>query len=410
MTIAIGVSKLLAYKAQSALGTQATNTGGQLLRRVTANLSLAKDTYESNEINPTYQVNDFRHGARRVEGTIEGELSPLTYNDFYSAVFRKAWAATTVSGSPIAMATHNMTFAVSGSNGTLTRATGTYDFLTSGIKVGDTVRFGGTSSNDDKNFTVLDISATVLTFYPACTAEGPISSGNLTITVPGKKVWIPDTGHAAATYFTIEQWFSDVSVSEQFLDMRVGSLAFNIPATGIATVSLGFMGRNMVYPVPTSQYFGSASAITTSALLTGVSGSLMIGTTAIATVTGLQINVDSNLSTQPVLGSNQVPDIFQGRIRVSGQATMFFENKTYLENFINEDSVSLIAHMKTDSADNSEFLTITLPKLKFGGASKDDGEQGLIQTLPFVALLQGDGGSGTKYDKTSIVIHDSQQP
>jgi hypothetical protein len=94
MTIAIGVNKQVKYKVESTWGTVPAAGSAQLLRRVSSDLDLKKETYESNEIRTDYQVADFRHGVRRVAGSIRGELSPLTYSDFLAAALRKAWAAT----------------------------------------------------------------------------------------------------------------------------------------------------------------------------------------------------------------------------------------------------------------------------------------------------------------------------
>ncbi len=91
MTIATGVAKKLVYKKQSALGTIASASGAQYLRRVTSNVDLKKATYQSAEIRSDYQRADFRHGIRTVDGTISGELSPGSYADFIGSAVRQAW-------------------------------------------------------------------------------------------------------------------------------------------------------------------------------------------------------------------------------------------------------------------------------------------------------------------------------
>ena len=93
MALATGVAKQLSYKAESVWGTVPAAAGAQALRRVTSNLSLKKQTYQSGEIRSDYQVADFRHGVRSVEGSISGELSPGTYEDFMAAAVRKVFAS-----------------------------------------------------------------------------------------------------------------------------------------------------------------------------------------------------------------------------------------------------------------------------------------------------------------------------
>ena len=54
MTIAQGVSKIVTYKRQSAKGTLSGASGGQNLRRTTANFNLEKETYNgADEITST---------------------------------------------------------------------------------------------------------------------------------------------------------------------------------------------------------------------------------------------------------------------------------------------------------------------------------------------------------------------
>jgi hypothetical protein len=48
-----------------------------------------------------------------------------------------------------------------------------------------------------------------------------------------------------------------------------------------------------------------------------------------------------------------------------------------------------------------------LPNVKLGGATKSDGEQGLILTCPFTALYNSAGGTGIATEATTIAIQDT---
>lgn len=89
-TLQSNVNVTLRYAAESTFGTQASGSG-QLLRRVSSSLALAKDAFMSNEVRPDQQVSDFRHGVRRAGGTIQGELSKTTYDDLIAAALRSTW-------------------------------------------------------------------------------------------------------------------------------------------------------------------------------------------------------------------------------------------------------------------------------------------------------------------------------
>src|SRR3954470_21776020 len=95
MTIATGVNKRVYYKVEATWNTAPGTGSAQALRRVTSNLDLKKDTFESNELVTHLQRVDFRHGLGHVEGMLSGEISPGTYKDFVAAAVRKAWATVT---------------------------------------------------------------------------------------------------------------------------------------------------------------------------------------------------------------------------------------------------------------------------------------------------------------------------
>lgn len=153
MPISLGLSKLVAIKAESTYGTLPTAASAQLLRRVKSEVNLAKETYASNELRTDFQIADFRHGVRRVEGSLSGELSPGTYKDFFSYALKRDWAAVT------AIASASITITGTGPTYTLARAAGSW--LTDGVKNGSVIRLSvGTfnAANVNKNLLVIDIA------------------------------------------------------------------------------------------------------------------------------------------------------------------------------------------------------------------------------------------------------------
>lgn len=401
MAIATGVAKQLAYKAETTWGTVPAASGAQALRRVTSDLNLTKQTYQSAEIRTDYQVADFRHGVRSVAGTVRGELSPGTYEDFLAAALRKTFTAVTnITGL-------SLTIAASGDYYTVTRSSGSY--LSDGIKVGQVVRLTAGSlaaGNLNKNMLVVGLTALAATVLvlngSTLTAEGPIAS--CTMSVPGKESYVPTSGHTD-TSFAIEHWYSDVSQSEVFSGCKVNSVGIALPPSGISTIEFGFMGKDVT--TAAAQYFTSPSAASTSGVVAAVNGAVAVNGTRVALLTGLQINIAGGMTAEPVVGSNTFPDIFEGRVIVSGQFSAYFEDATLRDLFLNETEASIVAAFTTANTAAADFLSITLPRIKVGGASKDDGEKGIVQTFPFQALLNTSGGSGTSSHATTIAIQDS---
>ena len=402
MAIATGVAKQVIYKVESTWGSAPGTGSGQVLRRVQSGLSLQKDTYQSNEVRSDYQMSDFRHGVRRVAGSISGELSPGTYKDFVAAALRKDFAAVT------AITGASITIAGSGPTYTVTRAAGS--FLTDGIKVGQVVRLTAgsfTAGNLNKNLFVLSLTATVLTVMvlngSTLTAEGPIASA--TVTVPGKVTYVPLTGHTDKS-FAVEHWHSDINQSELFLGCKVSNLSLGLPPTGLATIGMDMMGKDVT--TATSGYYVSPTAAGTTGITAAVNGVLTAQGSAVALVTGLDMRIAGNMQATPVVGSNTYPDIFEGRVMVTGNMSVYFQDATFRDYFINETEVALSVALASNNLAASDFITLSCPRIKFGGADKNDGDSGLIQTMPFQALLATSGGAGVSNEQTTLYVQDSQ--
>lgn len=402
MTLAAGIFKQVAYKVESTYGTVPSAASAQSLRRVQSTLGLSKDTYKSNEIRSDMQVSDFRHGVRKVSGNIQGELSPKTYADFIAAALKRDFAAVT------AITGASLTIAGSGPTYTVTRAAGS--FLTDGVKIGDIIRLSVGSLNAlnlAKNLMVTALTATVATVIvpnaSALVAEGPIAG--CTVTVTGKKTFIPTTGHTDKSW-SIEHWHSDVSLSEVYSGCKVNKVAINLPPTGMATIAMDFMGKDIT--TAASQYFTSPTAATTTGVLAAVNGVLRVNGTTVAIITGLSVEISPEFTSAPVVGSNTISNIFPGTVKVSGQAVAQFQDATLRDVFINETEVDLYAVFTTTNDSAADFVQIALPRVKFGGASKNDGTGSIVQTIPFTALYNSTGGAGISKEATTISIQDSQ--
>lgn len=400
MTIASGVAKQLRYKRESSWGVLPGATSAQLLRRVQSTLDLGKATYQSAEIRKDRQVADFRHGVRAVAGNVSGELSPGTYADFFRAAMRQAFQA--------AVITTAADIVVSTAAPYISRSTG--NFLTDGRKAGDLVRFTGFTTGTTMNARNFLVSAVTGTSMDGHFLDGTSIAANGTgdtvvITQAGKKSYVPSTGHLDDS-FTFEHWFPEVNQSEQYTGCKIATLGIALPPTGIATIDMAFAGKDRV--TGTAEYYTSPTDETSTGLVAAVNGLILVDGAAIGTLTGLSFQVAQNLQMQPVVGSDLHPGIFPGRVTVGGQLSAFFEDGTLRDAFDDESEVSIVAAMMVSEAAQADGLVFVFPRVKLGGAAKDDGEKGLIQTIPFTALKDVNGGSGTDSDATTMSVQDTQ--
>ena len=415
MSLGEGVSCRATYKAY-ATGVISSNsqptssvdpaaTGGQILRRTSSTLSLAKDTYQSAEVRTDRQIGDFRHGVKRVTGSLNGELSPGTYWDFVEAVLRGTETA--------AVAKSNTEFtSVAADNATSKFTFGGGDPVTEGYRVGMVIRFANLSEalNNAKNFLITGFSGASnrdVSVHPAPTTMSADTAFN--VTSVGKRVITPASDHVSRK-FAIEHYFADLGIFELFTECRIGGMNFNLPATGMATVEIPVMGRDVETGSGGSAPFFTAPAdVTGTGILAAVNGLIRVQGVNQGVITGAQVNINLSPELPAVVGQNFVPEIFLGRTQVSGQLTAFFEDLTLVNYFRNETEISVLLYLLASSADAADAMTIFLPKVKLGNAQAGiEGEGGVPLTMPFQALRYL--GSAAGIDQTTIAFCDSAAP
>src|SRR3990167_3982693 len=249
MSLAEGAGSRIVYKAYSTgvitANSQPVNTsdpgasGGQVLRRVSTTLDLTKDTYQSAEIRDDRQIADYRHGIKRVTGSISGEFSPGTYWDHIEAVCRGTAAA--------AVTASNTDFtSVAATNATAVFTFASGDPVTIGYRVGDIIQFTNLSEtlNNATNFLILGFSGAsnrVVEVYPAPTEMGADSA--FTMTTMGQTVSVPSSSFVSRK-FAYEIYNSDIDIARLFEEVRVGGINFGLPATGMSTIEIMLMGRD----------------------------------------------------------------------------------------------------------------------------------------------------------------------
>lgn len=402
MAVEQGQLKRLAYKKQTGLGSSASGSGGQYLRRETAAFNLMKDKFSANEIVTHQQYTGDTYGVSKASGTLSGVISPATYDDFLASLVRANFATVT------AITGISLTIAGSGPY-TLTRATG--DFLTGGIKIGHVVRITAgtyTGTARDINLLVTGVTATVLTVVvpngSSLTAQGPIASS--TVTVVGKTTKVPTTGHTN-DYYTIEEWYTGNSKSRLYTDMQVASASIQVPATGNATISLPFVGLGRTKG--NSQVLTSPTAETTTTILSASNAYILINGARSTVATSLSLTIDGKVTHgEPVIGSRTLSDVVRGEVNVSGTVTVQYDAETISDLFVNETAVSIICVLFADNSATSEFISFVIPRAKFFGDDIDDGKKQLVMTLPFTAEIMASGGASLANDQTTIGIQDSQ--
>lgn len=397
--IASGILKVSSFKKQSALGTASTGSGGTELRRVTSIFTAPVDTFESNEIQTHHMSTGVSIGLHRATGAINGELSSGTYDELIASLLEKDMTTGVNSTA--------LTLTYGGTAGAWTVARGTGSFLTDGFKIGDVIRASGgsVSANNSRNFLITAVVALTITFIAIDAATVTAgSSTTTTLTVTGKKSYTPVTSHTK-DYYTFEEWYSDISKSETFVDCRIGQVDFNLPATGNATVAINAVGLSRT--TGTSQVLTTPTA-STSAIMNATNGIILINGTRQTVATSINFTVSNGAENAgAVIGSDYGQDVTTGRIRVSGTFTAQFDSTTIRDLYANETATSINVVLTADNTGTSDFIAFSIPRIKLTGDAPDDGEKVIIRTYPFTAAYNSTGGAGVSSEQTIISYQDS---
>ena len=398
--MAQGINKVIIAKKETTWGTKASNSGAQEYRRVTGSFQLAKDGFESAEINTSQQVKDFRHGSRSANGSLNGEISGSAYTDFIQAALRKDFVAGVTTGAVVVIAA-NETAGVS----KFVRSTGS--FVSTGFKKGDVISVSGfTSTNNNGLFVVIGVSALELT-VEHFDADGALTTeaegDSVTILVKGKNTYVPLTGHTDDS-FTVEEFYADDDISRTFLGMIVDTMAINIAPNSMATVDFGFMGKDAEAPTGT-QYFSSPTAQPSEGIYSGVDGLLIINGVASRKVTSLTLSVANNTAMESVIGSTAQGAKSRGKVSVTGSLSAIFDSSAIFDYFDDETEISITYALR--SADNTEAFSIHMDRVKVNSGTTDDGEKVVILSADFQALEYlgtADGSTNTtlKIQDTSL--------
>ena len=401
MAIAQGINKQVAIKKQTALGTPATGSGGQVLRREQSTNNLKKDTYGNNEIASHQQSTGKTHGLRSVDTALNGVLSAGTYSTVIASVLRDDFSPTT--------SLTGLALALAGVVGAYT-LTGTGLLVSAGFKIGDVIRITvATGLNADalnKNLLITNITSTVITCKTLNGSTMTLGSGTAcTLALIGKKSVAPTSGHTK-DYWTVEDWQSDISQSEVYSDVMFGKLDIGLPSTGNATFAVAGVGINRT--TGASRILTTPSTETTSNPLAAINGLLIVNGVAITNITGVTLSIDGKVAGMgAVVGSNIAPDIQRGTIDVSGSFTAFYQDATLSTLFDNATQINLIAVIEDNSSAASEFVSFSLSNITLDGDGKDDGDKAIVRTYPFTARINMAGGLALANDQTIISVQDS---
>jgi hypothetical protein len=400
-----GVARQIILAPETTYGVQGAGPG-QILRRTSFTMDNQPPEIQSGEILPDSQIVDTHLGVPIVQAALAGQLSPGTYKSIFEALLRGTWTA----GVSLAGITDS-TVAVDGSTGLITFGSVLSNFLTGGFKKGDVCRLTGLTSAgavmNNLNLRTVNVGAHALTFAPnpaaVIYATGQASVG---ISVVGKKLFPPLASAQVDRSFSIEDWMPDTTVSDLGLGLKPTSISVNTQPNGWTNFQCSLVGKNV--SVSSAQVYASAVAQSTSGGVRGAAGAVSYNGIDVAYITSFNIQLAAAAQPVPAIGSiTGAPSIFMGMITARGSIQALTTNDTFTSDFINENELDLSLFLPVSSAAGSDFVSLYMGRSRLVSKTKQDGDRALMRSLNFSNLRQINGGAGTAWDNTTLVIQDS---
>jgi len=190
--------------------------------------------------------------------------------------------------------------------------------------------------------------------------------------------------------FTLEDGALDIAQYRVFTGCGINSMSMSLAPNAMVTASFGIVGAGADAVSGASIDSGPTEPLSDDPF-DSFSGSIKEGGSTIATVTALDFTVENGLNPAFVIGSATAPQMEYGRGKVTGNMTVYFENATMLNKFINETETSIQFTLT-----GSTSYTFDFPKVKYsGGDIPLSSEQSRLLTLPFVGLYEANADFGT---------------
>lgn len=360
MTFAVSNLVALRYVAEVTLGTTPASPALKAIRFTGESLNFNIDFTSSEEIRSDRMKPDTIQVGASADGTIEGELSYGSYDDFMEGAQFSTWAT---SGSTVTAATDISIDKTVGTPNTYVLNSSSTDFTAQSWVVGQFVKVAGFSPAGTFWAEITSIAATALGIRPLTDVADDASGDSVTIT-PMNYL----RNGVTTKPFTIQKAFTDLTAPEywNFTGAVVDSMKLMLETRSILKAEFSFISKSSAM---TETQFGSASLVApnTNDVMNAV------GNVAAIVFDGdpganqfyfnnLELEVANNVRGQEAVGTLGFIGIVPGRQEINGSLELYFENSALFDKFRAATAFSL-SFMVADASGKRYIFTI--PRAKY---------------------------------------------
>ena len=201
-------------------------------------------------------------------------------------------------------------------------------------------------------------------------------------------------------YFTIEDAAEDISQFRKFTGMAVSGMSVSIAPNQMVSTTFDMVGKDMTQAATTASTGGAPTAASSNQPFDGYSGTISDGGSAVSIVTSIDFSIQNSLAPTFVVGSDAAQSLEYGRAVVEGTMTVYYEDATLINKFLNETESAI--EVSVDDPTGANSYTFLFPRVKYNGASVPvQNPQSRLITMPFVGLYDATEGTNIKLTRTS---------
>lgn len=201
-------------------------------------------------------------------------------------------------------------------------------------------------------------------------------------------------------YFSFEDAANDIAQFRLFTGMAVSTLNVSIAPNQMVTGTFDLVGKTMTQAATTASTGGAPTASSTNAPFDSYSGTITDGGSGLAIVTSLDFSLTNSFAPTFVIGSDSAQQLEFGRAIVEGTMTVYYEDATLINKFLNETESSL--SVSVDDPTGASSYTFDFPRVKYNGAAVPvQNPASRLITIPFVSLFDTTEGTNLKLTRSA---------
>lgn len=192
--------------------------------------------------------------------------------------------------------------------------------------------------------------------------------------------------------FTFERYFGGIATPEYHRTEggEVNTMSINCQPNQMVQVTFGIVGEDLA--IATTEVASSTySADVGNKPFDSFTGAITEGGSSIGVVTAIELQLTNGIEPAFVIGQDTTIEPADGKSRLTGTLTAFFESATLYQKFINETESEIVLTL-TDPDGND--LALDIPRISYTAGNPDvSGEGPVSVALSFTALYSSSDAS-----------------